>query len=262
MRRPIARDQNQRKRVPGSSVSSWLNFTPSSIPNLGAWFDASDISTITESGGAVSQWNDKSGNGRNVSQSVGSSQPTTGATTLKGYNVIDFDGSADHLFNTSPFMWSAGAATICCVLKGSAVTGATIIAEGSSTSTNPVYRKYASAVDTDEIVLQIRQDTGSSITADSNTNNAALDNTFHASVLIDTGNQYTVFIDRVRGNDIGYTRTTTLTANRFALGCLLRASAGNFFTGSIAEICVYSRALTLNEKALIDTYFKQKWATP
>ena len=31
-----------------------------------AWFDASDSGSITESGGAVSQWNDKSGVGNHV----------------------------------------------------------------------------------------------------------------------------------------------------------------------------------------------------
>jgi hypothetical protein len=56
------------------------------------WLDASDITTITESGGAVSQWNDKSGNGFNVSQGTGAAQPTTGSLTRNGLNVLSFDG--------------------------------------------------------------------------------------------------------------------------------------------------------------------------
>jgi hypothetical protein len=55
------------------------------------WLDAADSDTITESGGAVSQWADKSGNARDARQETGSLQPTTGANTLGGLNVITYD---------------------------------------------------------------------------------------------------------------------------------------------------------------------------
>ena len=64
------------------------------------WLDASDTSTITESGGAVSQWADKSENDNHVSQGTGSAQPSTGIRTVNALNVIDFDGD-DYLEKTS-----------------------------------------------------------------------------------------------------------------------------------------------------------------
>lgn len=69
---------------------SWpFNFTPDALsPAL--WLDASDTSTITESGGAVSQWDNKGSLG-NFTQATGALQPTTGATTLNGLNVVSFD---------------------------------------------------------------------------------------------------------------------------------------------------------------------------
>lgn len=85
-----------------SQVSSWLNFSPMSLTPL-VWYDASDTSTITESGGFVSQWDDKSGNGRNVTQGTGIKQPVTGLTTQNGLNVISFDGINDSLaFSSFP----------------------------------------------------------------------------------------------------------------------------------------------------------------
>ena len=57
------------------------------------WLDAADASTITETGGAVSQWNDKSGNVNHVVQSVGGNKPTVAASTLNGYGRLTFDGS-------------------------------------------------------------------------------------------------------------------------------------------------------------------------
>lgn len=57
-----------------------------------AWYDASDLSTITESGGFVSSLADKSGNGKHMVQAVGANQPTTGTQTQNSLNVLDFNG--------------------------------------------------------------------------------------------------------------------------------------------------------------------------
>jgi hypothetical protein len=65
-------------------------FTPTDIASLAAWWDASDESTITDVYGSVSQWDDKSGNGRHASQGTASLQPITGTRTINGLNVIDF----------------------------------------------------------------------------------------------------------------------------------------------------------------------------
>ena len=70
-----------------SGVTTWK---PTAVDTK-LWLDASDASTITDSGGSVSQWDDKSGNSANATQGTGSKQPTTGTRTLNGLNVIDFD---------------------------------------------------------------------------------------------------------------------------------------------------------------------------
>lgn len=54
------------------------------------WLDADDTSTITHTGGAVSQWNDKSGSANHVSQSNVGSQPTL--TTDGDNQIIAFSG--------------------------------------------------------------------------------------------------------------------------------------------------------------------------
>jgi hypothetical protein len=64
------------------------------------WLDAADTATITESGGSVSQWNDKSGNGYIFTQGTGAAQPKTGTRTQNGLNVLDFDGN-DSLISTA-----------------------------------------------------------------------------------------------------------------------------------------------------------------
>ena len=52
-----------------------VTFTPTTITGCKLWLDGSDSTTITMATG-VSQWNDKSGNGNNLTQSTGSLQPT------------------------------------------------------------------------------------------------------------------------------------------------------------------------------------------
>lgn len=64
---------------------------PAFLTSAPIWLDASDLSTITESSGSVSQWDNK-GTSDNFVQPTGSLQPTTGTQTLNGLNVLDFDG--------------------------------------------------------------------------------------------------------------------------------------------------------------------------
>ena len=61
------------------------------------WLDAADASTITTVSGAVSQWNDKSGSGRNATQPTSTRRPTYSAAFLNSKAVISFDGSDDIL---------------------------------------------------------------------------------------------------------------------------------------------------------------------
>jgi len=57
------------------------------------WLDAADASTITESGGKVSQWDDKSGNNNHATQVNASAKFSTGTRTLNGLNVLNGDGN-------------------------------------------------------------------------------------------------------------------------------------------------------------------------
>ena len=74
----------------GSTVSS--TFDPDSISGLGAWYDASDNSTITESSARVSQWDDKKGTADLV-ETDGSKQPLLVSADQNGLDIINFTGS-------------------------------------------------------------------------------------------------------------------------------------------------------------------------
>jgi hypothetical protein len=67
---------------------------------LAGWWDASDSSTITIATG-VSQWNDKSGNSRTMSQATTADQPALISAELNGLNVLRCDGTGDRLATAS-----------------------------------------------------------------------------------------------------------------------------------------------------------------
>jgi hypothetical protein len=71
-------------------------WTPANIATT-LWLDAADASTVTTVNGAVSQWNDKSGNNRNVSQGIAASRPVYNSAGFNGKGALSFDGSNDLL---------------------------------------------------------------------------------------------------------------------------------------------------------------------
>lgn len=96
---------------PGSDPSP-IPWTPAEITTA-LWLDASDGATITESGGKVSQWNDKSGNSRHATQGTLANRPTTGLVTVNGLNAIDFDGADDWLVTSGYIPANTSAGDLC-----------------------------------------------------------------------------------------------------------------------------------------------------
>ena len=72
-----------------------------SMLSTALWLDAADASTITESGGAVSQWDDKSGNGRNATQPTSGNRPTYQSSVQNSKNVIRFNSASSQFLTCS-----------------------------------------------------------------------------------------------------------------------------------------------------------------
>ena len=80
------------------------------ISSLALWFDASDPGTITQSGGTVSAWRDKSSNAYSVIQGTASNRPTYATNLLNGLPGVQLSattflyqvGSSMPNFSSSP----------------------------------------------------------------------------------------------------------------------------------------------------------------
>jgi hypothetical protein len=76
------------------SVSPFSFFNPTQIPSCKLWLDGYDRATVILSSGVVSQWNDKSGNGYNMTQGTPANRP--------GYqnNYLVFNGTTNVMTGT------------------------------------------------------------------------------------------------------------------------------------------------------------------
>lgn len=228
-----------------SRTTTWLSansrFSPLSFSPL-AWLDASDTSTITSSGSPakVSTWADKSGNSRNVVQSTSANQPTTGADTRNGRNVLTYSGGqllASVAFTKAqPITIAIVGAATSFPISNTQIVGNDAITPNifASPTSGRVWRSYAGI----ELVSATPTDTNwHYFTA---TYNGA------SSVL------------RLDGTQIasGNTGTNGYSNKRLLIGA---DNSTAYWSGYVAEVVVYDFILTTDQRTILESYLATKW---
>lgn len=241
-------------------------FSLTSIPGLALWLDAADASTVTLDGSNnVSQWNDKSGNARHLTQGTALNRPSYVTGVLNGLPVVRPDGIND-------------------VLQSAAQTAATWYGSGTQQITWIYLVAY---INTGRWSLQLAETLGG------NTNRMILDRQPSGVGNLDfqftagsTGGQITTApylspitawaIETVRWTNGGtptLRRTTTAATNTYSAGSTLTGTmadnqyaavgAGNILPANfnLAEWMIYNRELSDAEVAQIESYLLAKWGT-
>lgn len=224
-----------------------VGFSPADIPDLALWLDASDTATITQTGGAVSAWADKSGNGYNATQETGASQPTTGIDTLNGKNVLTMNGT--HFFVTPSSLWSFALSnnTIFVVVKSSTPTMVNRVLGGN----NGAAVQYGMVLGEFSGTLQ-RFYSGNAISLTTSSDGLPHLLTYQR----DGTNGY---FSRDSGA-ITSTNQSAQSLTSFNIGRCGTLSSG--VNGIIAEIILYRRNISIDDRALVQNYLKNKWGTP
>jgi hypothetical protein len=93
-----------------------------SMLDTAVWLDGADASTITQSSGAVSQWADKSGKGRNAIQATSEKRALYNPVGLNSKGLLTFDGSSDSMSCTLSLDQPA---SLLCVANTNVTTGST-----------------------------------------------------------------------------------------------------------------------------------------
>jgi hypothetical protein len=223
-------------------------WTPENLPGLSAWYDAADATTITASGGAVSQWNDKSGNGKHLTQATSTRRPATGTRTVNGLNVLDFDGG-DVLLNAS-FAHSSLNVSYLQVFQSDRTgsgTG-TFIGFGRATA-NDGYFRNESASDTlrgygqrnpNQGEVYFNQDTNPHIVSYVKTGTSSQD----------------AWQDGTKGAE-RTTAMTTFTSQRLSIGGKMDETA--FVDGFVAETLFFASSLSADDREKLEGYLAHKW---
>lgn len=223
----------------GRSKKPVKPFTPSYLSDLQLWLDASDASTITHVTNAVSQWNDKSGNTRHVSQGgAGTLKPTYDGAN--GY--ISFDGG-DYLYNGSPFMHAAASYAIYAVIEGTASNYGAVVAEGNSGNANTAFAPFmtGNSGNNGRVTPLIVADGNVGLKSNSALGTTAShDGSKKIVRVVEEYQTITGYIDGTVGDTPRYYNDGTLTLNRFCVGSVPRSTFSYIGTFKAYEIIIAS----------------------
>jgi hypothetical protein len=225
-------------------------WSPSNITTA-LWLDAADASTVTTVSGAVSQWNDKSGNSRNATQATAGSRPALTTAGQNGRNVITFDGSNDFmefsdltLNDNNTFVFSVYNRT---------AAGTHSVDVGSITQGTLAERGYGNWWFTDNILYSILRSTSAGIHGSAST---ATGPTLNSLARNSTGTQAWR-----NGTELGTRRTSGNTSNPVLnqIGRQGIAAAFNYTNGFIAEIIVGRFDINDADRQKVEGYLAHKW---
>lgn len=221
------------------------------IPGYAAWYDAADGDTITSSSGELTQWNDKSGNGYNLTR-LNTTGPATGSRTQNSLNVIDFDRGANDLSSSRrlrPTTWSdlSQPNVIFVVGKHDANLSWMYLFDGNSGSKRNAILGHAATY---------------SLYAGAEIYRGTPDTSAHVyTCVFNTTAGYL----RIDGSQQGATGNVGSQAlGNVTLGGRYDIVAGAYdlLDGFIGEVLIYNSALTTAKITTIETYLKNKWNTP
>lgn len=229
-------------------------FSPASLGNMAWWLDAADASSISLSSTKVTQWSDKSGNGRNFTQSDDAKRPTYSS------NTITFaQETQQHLINTSY------------TLTSNSFSGFVVCTQSYRGGTRNNYGRFLSLYNTSGLDYNnLNSITLTDITPVpstyslyrnsgiiSSTSQVSLNTKFILGFTIDGTN--TVLYKNQLAGIAGTTSATSLNVNAVRLAAD-SAEADSNIAGNYYEVVAYNRALSSYEVSLLTSHLATKWS--
>jgi hypothetical protein len=225
-------------------------FSPSDLPNLVLWLNASTLALNDND--TVATWNDSSGLGNNASQSNSAKRPIYKASSGPGGKPsVQFDG------------------TNYCMAGNTSITGTTLTAFAVLTMSNTTsdYGRALSLGATGNpdynsalyCVAIGRNDLFARLYAFRNNSNGS-----QANVSYDTGYVFDTIFDGVNNTSYlnGTAQASAASAGTFGIanyGLGGDVNGTTFWAGYISEIVVYSSALSNTDRAKVEQYLGTKY---
>jgi len=232
-------------------------WTPAQI-STDLWLDASDTSTIILNGNTVSQWNDKSGNGRNVSQSTIANQPI--------YNSTGFNGLPTLESTTATARWLATNG------NQSGFSGGNSLWAFVVTSMNSDTANYARLISYDQVGIQDFNQTNLTplILRDGLTIGTYRLSSMLGAVTVSTntpllyatiydGINGTGWLNGVIGTSVSSTGNFTSSPRITILSYGADPGSGFYWRGNVSEVIIGDTSLSTSDRQIIEGYLAWKW---
>lgn len=241
-------------------------FTPTDIPGLALWLDASDASSITLDGSnMVEQWNDKSGNGKHATQALILNRPS-GTATINGLGAIGFDGTNDCL-QVASLALPSSITVFLVYTQTNSTTKPFLIEHSADTNSNDGFFFYgANPSTTIRRSSSINSNTPSPQTPTQGT--AARQATFMFDrTLAADGKIARFWRDGTEstmtpsGTNSGVTVASSTATTTLNIGSRNNGVAVPF-QGLLGDVLVYDSALSSTNRQAVEAYLKAKWGTP
>lgn len=241
----------------GPSGSGFTN--PTSLSNLElwvvanlAWQDSVGGTPADDDTEVVGAWEDQSGNGYHLT--VASNKPILKVNIVNSQPVVRFNGTNNLLGNTgglaTAFTGEDKAITAFAVVKRSATgTFHPLLSWGKSGNATPIFEALGWGSSNAYLGVTRRDDASTFKSA----SGGASDANFHVFEVVDDGTTSNIYVDgTLTGSANQDTDVSTITLDDFKLG--KRSQGANLLNGDVAEVVVYSVALSAGDRLLVRQY--------
>lgn len=252
--------QGERQQVEGYLSKKWniplavaTTFSPASITGCQLWLDADDTSTTTLSGSSVTAWNDKSGNNRHMNTLTPAATwtPSTAAyptigTPIGGRRTINFTAQAGLKQSTT----LDGVKNLFWVGRIQAPVGTPGAVSFFLLGHDVNYDWHGNPIDQGGKII--------------NTTfaNSGIYNASPTSLFTTYGVRGAIFsnVDMPSSSTISLLSVAGITGTTRYQGICYDRIGGNIgWCGDLAEVIVYSNALTIPQRTQIENYLLEKW---
>ena len=218
------------------------------LADLQIWYDGADTSTYIPSAndeGQITQWTDKSNFAHNANPNGGSAKPTYENTDLLGgYGYVEFDGNDNLSINPFTQLDAATGFTVFIVGKLLDTAGTQYFGAAESGGLN---------IRSNGTNFQAQGDVaGGSLTG------PAVDTDWHQFTLVFNGGSGVTFRTD-KGNEATGAAGASLAGGTDIYYLGAQDPNTNNLTGYIAEVIMFSRALSATEYTNVENYLSTKW---
>lgn len=237
----------------GLSVVTAAAWTPASLPNLVAWWDADDSATITQAAGLVSAWADKSGAGNDLTQGTALNQPITGSDTIGGKNAIKFGTTGSEVMVTASLSGIPSARTVLGVILYTDASGYPCFVGASG------FFGWMTRVNAGTPVMEL--DGNASFGVGSSSTSLTVNVAAQVGITRTDGAGYAFYLNGAADGS-GSSGSSWAGHTQVVWVGNTSSGGGGVFKGDIAELILCDSVLGTTDRQLGEAYLKAKWGTP